>query len=726
MNATLALLKLLEKHQLLSSIPTEDEANQWTDGPLLTLAREGRLEEQQTARRVAEVLGLDFVDLEEEARTGRIASHKLAGLVDPAMLWEPRIIPIAEEGDRLIVAVSNPFDRDSIAALEFVLSKSVKQVVAEESKILPLLARHFPSSKFRYFPGVQDNEGARVEFVGESTHLADVSRADSNLPPVVRLVNRIIFDAARFHASDIHLEPSDTGVQVRFRIDGEMQDIIEIPRDLRKATVARCKVLAGMDIAERRRPQDGRLRVRVDQRILDMRLSTIPTAHGEKLVARLFHHDYESLVLPAIGVPLDLEQHLLKALGGKGKMLLVTGPTGAGKTTTLYACLNTVRDGKSNITTIEDPIEYRLRGINQIQVNRATDVTFASALRSVLRQDPDVIMIGEIRDSETLSIALQAAQTGHLVLSTVHTNDAPSAVTRLLALGADPYLLSSGLTGIVAQRLVRRICHDCAKPASQLYLDQHEDLIQAYGLEASTLLEAVGCEACFDIGYKGRIGLFSYLQFNEEIAELVFTASSQEVIRRAARRYGFRELDEAAVKVVNDRQTSLNEVRPFLLQPEPQRAPAAEHVPSTSSSLIPLVHEVATDGRAVSIGRRAPAVLVIDDNRFSRKMICAMLRHDRIQVIQAENGLEALDKVYAHGPSVILCDLSMPQMDGREFIERMKGDKMTRDIPIIVLTADDCEHTELDLLRLGAREFLSKKSSPEIIAGRVRNVLKSL
>jgi CheY-like chemotaxis protein len=403
-------------------------------------------------------------------------------------------------------------------------------------------------------------------------------------------------------------------------------------------------------------------------------------------------------------------------------MLLVTGPTGAGKTTTLYSCLNAIRDGKSNITTIEDPVEYRLPGLNQIQVNRSADVTFASALRSVLRQDPDVVMIGEIRDKETLEIALQAAQTGHLVLSTVHTNDAPSAISRLLALGGDPHLISTGLSGILAQRLLKKLCPDCAKAASPLYLKQHEDLFNDYSISQKSLLEPVGCEQCYELGYRGRIGIYSYLEMNDELAELVFTGASRESLSRAARRYGFRELDEAAVDLVNDAVVCLSEAKPYLQRKD---TPASES----------LLDDLPNDhGKAVNppIGRPSsttpaprPSVLIVDDNKFARKMLCAMLKDERVDIVQAENGRDALDKVFACAPAIILCDISMPEMDGRQFLEHMKRDKTTRDIPIIVLTADDCEHTELELFKLGAREFLSKRSAPELIAGRVRNVLNS-
>jgi CheY-like chemotaxis protein len=285
-------------------------------------------------------------------------------------------------------------------------------------------------------------------------------------------------------------------------------------------------------------------------------------------------------------------------------------------------------------------------------------------------------------------------------------------------------MISTGLAGILAQRLLRKICPKCAKPVSPLFLSQHEEFFRRYPLRKEAMLEGAGCEHCYELGYRGRTGIYSYLEVTEDVSELIFSGASQETLARAARNHGFRELDEAAVDLVNLGVASLSEAKPYLLRNE-QDTPETEvehttHTSSYTKSSAP------APIRSSSEPLRRPSILLVDDNQFSRKMLCAMLKNERVDVIQAENGREALDRVYECSPIIILCDISMPEMDGREFLEHMKGNKSTRDIPIIVLTSDDCEHTELDLLKLGAREFLSKRSSPDIIAGRVRNVLNSL
>jgi CheY-like chemotaxis protein len=406
-----------------------------------------------------------------------------------------------------------------------------------------------------------------------------------------------------------------------------------------------------------------------------------------------------------------------RCLQNRGKLVLVTGPTGSGKTTTLYAALNYLRDGRSNITTIEDPIEYRFRHLNQIQINKAVDVNFASVLRAVLRQDPDIVMIGEIRDQETLSVVLQAAQTGHLVLSTVHTNDAIAALFRLLDLGAEPFQIATALSGVLAQRLVRLVCKECCRPLSDQELKSHADVINYFKIDGTALRTGTGCSACFQTGYRGRAGLYSFFEVNEQTAELIYSGTSYETFLKEARTHGFTTLEQAAVELCSRGETTLEETLPyFKMNTEQRPKEVLENVPASP----------AAQSNDPPSALRKPRVLIIDDNKTVRRMIAALLKREMVDVQEATNGLTALEEVYRRPPDLVICDLRMPEMDGREFLRRMQGNEKTRDIPFIVLTVDGTAENEVEFLESGACEFLSKDASPLILMTRIRRILDSV
>jgi type IV pilus assembly protein PilB len=381
--------------------------------------------------------------------------------------------------------------------------------------------------------------------------------------------------------------------------------------------------------------------------------------------------DVAALTFQRLGLPKEIEPRVIHALHAQGKLLLTTGPTGSGKTTTLYTCLNYLRDGTNNIETVEDPVEFRIPGISQIQVNEAIDVTFASALRSVLRQDPDVIMVGEIRDEETADIALQAAQTGHLVLSSLHTNDAPSAVARLVNLGVDTYSIATGLAGVLAQRLVRRVCERCRVADDTIPPEILEKLKAALGPETS-FLRGTGCAACRHTGFKGRVGLFSYLQITEALAELIHQKASMATLIDEAKRDGYRDLEEGAFDLLERGITSWAEVADYIAfadEPAPQPPLPAQDAPEGTRAL------------------KRIKVLLIDDDPDMRAVFSLVLSREAYEVIEAENGLDGLNKLYQHTPDLVLCDLMMPVMDGREFLLKIRGNADTRTIPVVMLTA---------------------------------------
>ena len=377
--------------------------------------------------------------------------------------------------------------------------------------------------------------------------------------PVVRLLNAIFLQAMQSRASDIHIEPFEEESIVRMRVDGVLHETLRAPRSRHPQLAARLKVMAKLDLAESRRPQDGRLHVHSGERHLDVRLSTVPTLYGERVVMRLLEKNMEMLTLKQVGMLEDTEDAVSEILSHPYGLFLVTGPTGSGKTTTLYSALEKLRSPTCNLITIEDPVEYRVPGVGQIQVNEKIGVTFAAGLRSILRQDPDVLMVGEIRDPETADIAVHAALTGHMVLSTLHTNDAPSAATRLLDLGVPPYLLSSCLIGVLAQRLVRRLCDNCKKPY-RLTPDETRRLgLKDEANGKGTIFAPGGCETCLNTGYKGRTGVFELLRVNEELASKVARAEDSRTIRQLARRSGMRTLMEDAARKVLAGWTSTEE-----------------------------------------------------------------------------------------------------------------------------------------------------------------------
>jgi|FaiFalFF_MnMetaG_3_1042247.scaffolds.fasta_scaffold00065_6 type IV pilus assembly protein PilB len=448
-------------------------------------------------------------------------------LIPASIAMRHFLFPLRKEGNTLHLAMADPNNVEAQDYIRQLTGLNLKLYYAPPERILHAIAQHY---------GVPDEMvTAAHEEAEESLDEPLNVHETANQPPIIRLVNTILFEAIEQRASDIHLEPQEQRLQVRYRIDGVLYPVRAIPRALQAAVLARLKLMAEMDIAERRRPQDGRFTFRVGERKIDARVSTLPTAFGERIVVRLLDREHALLQLEQLGMPDALCQRLQELAARPWGMILVTGPTGAGKTTTLYALLQHLRSDRRNILTCEDPIEYTLPGIGQSQVNERAGLTFAQQLRAILRQDPDVVLVGEIRDSETAEIACRAAMTGHLVLATLHTNDATSAPARLLDMGIPPFLINSALTGVLAQRLVRRLCIRCREPvqvkASALPIDP-----AAWGdckQRTLTLYEPRGCTECNQIGYRGRIGVYELLVVSESTRHLIAQRADSNALRAA-------------------------------------------------------------------------------------------------------------------------------------------------------------------------------------------------
>ncbi|HEY5505288.1 MAG TPA: GspE/PulE family protein, partial [Sedimentisphaerales bacterium] len=384
------------------------------------------------------------------------------------------------------------------------------------------------------------SEDERVESILEETSDAGTdNEAEATKAPVIRFVDLLLSQAVKSRASDVHIEPQEKSMMIRMRIDGILRDMVPPARNMQKAVLTRIKILSNLDIAERRLPQDGRLKIRASNRDIDVRVSTLPTIYGEKIVMRILDTAGASHSLDKLGIEPQLFAVLKNALAQPHGIMIVTGPTGSGKSTTLYACLNHLRDPTMNITTVEDPVEYRLAGINQVQVKSDINLTFAACLRSILRQDPDIVLIGEIRDKETVEIAIKASLTGHLVLSTFHTNDAPSAITRLINMGIEPYLLSSSLNLIIAQRLVRKICEKCKEPTTLSEQVLKRLKIDPARIKDAHLCRGKGCNACGNTGYHGRLPIFEFLVMDHEMRDLVTATATEAQLRAVARKKGY-------------------------------------------------------------------------------------------------------------------------------------------------------------------------------------------
>ncbi|MBI4524115.1 MAG: type II secretion system ATPase GspE [Deltaproteobacteria bacterium] len=465
-----------------------------------------------------------------------------------------RIAPLKVEEQELLVAITDPTDLPRLHALEIATGLRVRPVLAKEKEITArieaLFGNGYATEPLPGLPAVREAEAVVDE--EEVEHLRDMASE----VPVIRLVNQILNRALESRASDIHIEPFESQLKVRYRIDGILHEVDPPPRQLKAAIVSRLKILARLNIAERRLPQDGRIKVKIAGKDVDLRIATIPTLYGESIVIRLLERAQIFSDLESLGPPPAILQRFSEMISKPHGMLLVTGPTGSGKTTTLYAALQKIDDPGKKIITIEDPVEYQLSGVNQIQVKPQIGLTFANGLRSIVRQDPDVIMIGEIRDFETAEIAVQAALTGHLVFSTLHTNDAAGAISRLLEMGVQDYLLASSLLGVLAQRLVRRLCLSCRKEVEYASA-KVEDFT---GEPPKIHWEAQGCDACSDTGYLGRIGIFELLPATAEICKLIVQRSDAASIRNLAISQGMRPLREDGLDKVAQGVTTLSEV----------------------------------------------------------------------------------------------------------------------------------------------------------------------
>ena len=547
---------LLRNNKLTEKTLGEIKANQLQGGGYLgkTLVDYGYIHADVLLETLSKELGLRFISLEDYPKT-QLPIKELN--ISEAFLKEKTIFPIQIKDDTLTIAVFDPFDLHAIENLKNSLGKNIKILLSTEETIVEAIETYYgtgESTMGRMVENIKDDENSFTDTDLDTEHIRDMASE----APVIKLVNHIISKATEMGASDIHLEPFAEDLILRYRIDGILHNFEAPPKKLNSALCTRIKIMAKLDISERRLPQDGRIKLKVHGKDIDMRVSTLPTLYGESIVIRILDRDNLTVELEKMGFPKQELEQFQKLIHKPYGKLLVTGPTGSGKTTTLYGALQNINTPDKKIITIEDPVEYQIRGVNQIHVKPQIGLDFASGLRSIVRQDPDVIMVGEIRDAQTADVAIQAALTGHLVFSTVHTNDAAGAITRLLDMGVENYLISSALLGILAQRLVRVICRTCIEPievAPALIVE-----IDNPGQDSIKAFHGKGCKECNHTGFRGRAGIYELLVVDDTIRQLILTKATSQIIRESARKKGMTTLREDGWKKVAKGITTVEEV----------------------------------------------------------------------------------------------------------------------------------------------------------------------
>jgi len=514
-------------------------------------------------RRVAEFLAADFgLPMAPDLGVVRVSGDVL-GLVPREFAARYKILPFAHEGRVLKLAISDPIDTEAVDNLGHMLKLTIEPHVATADDIAAAIDRFYGKDAGSLdqllsnlsAPGNGDSAVASTEASG----LGNVSDTDADAP-VVKLVHGIILEAIQRRASDIHMEPLEKRFRVRYRIDGVLLEVENPPKRLQLSIVSRLKIMANISIAEKRIPQDGRIQIMVNGRQLDLRVSSLPTAHGESIVMRILDKEGLQLGLPQLGFFSDDQKEMERLIAMPDGIVLVTGPTGSGKTTTLYSCLHHINKPDRKIITVEDPVEYQLNGINQVPVRADVGMTFASALRSMLRQAPNIVMIGEIRDLETAEIAINASLTGHMVFSTLHTNDAPSAVTRLIDIGVKPFLVSTSLRAVLAQRLVRKICPKCTQPYQPTAAELRSLNISPAMASAANFAKGTGCANCNGTGFRGRLVIVELFLINEDVQRLIYENTGSARLRDKARSFGMRTMREDGLRKVTAGLTTIDEV----------------------------------------------------------------------------------------------------------------------------------------------------------------------
>jgi len=693
-------------------------------------------------------------------------SQQARELVPEQLVRKYRVLPLQISDSILDIATADPHDLDCERTLAFALGRTIRMSLAAPGKIQERLDEVYRPENV--IEKILENVAGDydIETLSEQIEDSDLelgaNRASER--PVIQLVDRIVAEGIQSRASDIHLEPEEAGVAVRYRIDGVLRQVMILPKAAGIPLVSRVKIMAQLDIADRLRPQDGRSRVVVSGNRVDLRISTLPASQGEKVVIRILDQRATVLSLEGLGLNTDEFERIQQLLQSREGVILVTGPTGSGKTTTLYSMLRSIQARGVNIVTVEDPVEYRLQGIVQVQVNEKAGLTFPAALRSILRQDPDVILVGEVRDKETAMIAIQASLTGHLVLTTLHTIDAASSVTRLLDIGIESYKIAASLKGVVAQRLLRRLCPHCR----ELAVGQVPDRLKKWFPDGSTMYRPVGCSECSQTGYRGRLAITEVLVGSPELERRIAANESAERIADAGREAGMRGLWESGVAHTRNGVTSVEELLrvleapaeptsqraagvaattrntqsvPSVVEPDVVEPPPSTTVPGLDAELLP----PPVKGRVSTLHTTPPAaftgasfqlvdeenanageskkVLLVEDEDALRRVVKDLLEREGFTVFEAADGVKALDEIDRAAPDIVVLDLNLPRLDGYGVLSHLRARPSTANLPVIVLTAKGDEDSEVRVFEYGASDYLTKPFRPRALSARLHSLL---
>ncbi len=723
------LSKALLYYQIIDQELYDELAQRYSDENYFfdVLVKNNLLTASDIAVFVENALQIPSIDLQEID-----INPKAIELIPEEICQKYILIPFNMKSDQIAIASFNPSNLEAENEIEYLTGRYVKMFFAFKDQIKQKISEYYSPDKFIDSLVDGNNKGSNIKIAG-------VNNAETD-SPVVKLVNHIVADAIEQDASDIHIEPKEKVVSVRFRIDGVLRNFLEVPKSVHSSLISRIKIISNLDIAETRKPQDGKAKIFIDDRDIDLRISILPTSFGEKVVVRILDKRKASVSFEKMGIRGKNKELIEQCFSYKQGMVLVTGPTGSGKSTTLYAALNRIRSTTNNILTIEDPIEYMMDGINQVQVNEKAGVTFATALRSFLRQDPDVILVGEIRDSETAEVAVQAALTGHLVLSTLHTNDTFATITRLMDMGVDVYKISESLQAIIAQRLVRKLCPHCRAEAEPDDLERKlVPFMRRMGLEPK-FYRAKGCSSCGFNGYKGRIGVYEILTLDGEIKDLIATNASIFEIRKVARKKGFRNLYEDAISLIAegicDYQEVLRVINPDKEEEKAEIAAPVEksEIPRQKSDTVKPSADSNSNVIPLQVDYEKPVpkeeskkVLLVEDSTTVRAMVRKIIeKMTDWDVFEAGDGVKALGILDQMSPDVIVLDIMMPKMDGYEVLRHIRKTKKTSAIPVLVLTALNGPDNEVKGLEMGANDFLVKPYNPGVLIARLKRLLQQM
>jgi type II secretory ATPase GspE/PulE/Tfp pilus assembly ATPase PilB-like protein/ActR/RegA family two-component response regulator len=689
-----------------------------------------------------EMFSIPYADLEN------IKINKAALEIIPEEICRKYIIfPYDLDNSYITIAICDPMNLDAEKEVSYISTRMTKTSFSSKQQILEKLNEYYSPDRFidDLANKISDSSVDELENVAaeekeeEITQKIDASRGDA---PIVRLVNSILNDAIDHEVSDIHIEPTEKKVVIRFRVDGILRQIMEVPKYAAPQVISRIKILSNLDIAETRKPQDGKAKVKKANASIDLRVSVIPTSYGEKVVIRILDSRNANIPFEKLGIIGENLKKLHTVLNLKQGIILATGPTGSGKTTTLYSALNRIKSGKTNIITIEDPIEYMIEGINQVQVNVKAGITFASALRSFLRQDPDVILVGEIRDCETAEISIQASLTGHLVLSTLHTNNAIETITRLVDIGVDRYKVGSALSAVIGQRLVRKLCSSCLKEKTpEFYEKALIPLVEKLNLEPK-FFKSEGCPHCDSTGYKGRVGIYEILIINKDIRDKIISGALLKDIEAVAIQGGFKTFTMTGLQLITSGVTDINELSRVITidtdikmeekadtQKDATNQKSEEHIGKLVLEYDKQFkeHDLQEQVEAVSRKPKIKKVIIADDDAIMRKLVNRCLSESGgYEVIEAKNGRDALVAIQQNNPDLILLDAMMPEMNGFEVCRQIRTSKKYARLPVIMLTALEQKKDIMKGFEAGVDDYISKPFDSILLLARLNAFFRRL